>query len=125
MPDTETEELYCAGCGDRCDDLKGDTGLGPCCFELPNPWHRGRDGLYNNTSNDNYEELDEDEDEDNGPSCDHCGSTSWTITASTQVSTEERPGSVICFEWGGLDEPRAHCSDCGRDMPPYYEIEGS
>jgi len=84
MTETATiEQLYCAGCSDPVDEVD-EQRLGRCCRNLPHPWHRGSDGLYNAPSyRDDAEEEDEDLDDgdDERPSCPYCGSSEFTVSA--------------------------------------------
>lgn len=108
-----TETLYCERCGDAAETIAED-GAGPCCHELPNPWHRGADGLYNQTSESPHAE-DEDEPEDERPRCHNCESTEWLATQRQSIDSshnEPDDSTIWIGEMGGLD---VECANCGRE----------
>jgi DNA-directed RNA polymerase subunit RPC12/RpoP len=81
MTTATADELYCAKCSDPAESVDED-GYGRCCHNLPNPWHRGSDGLYTRASaSENAEEEDTNEN-DVRPNCPYCGGRRFRIDAT-------------------------------------------
>lgn len=119
-----TEELYCGACGDPADTLDTD-GHGRCCRNLPNPWHRGSDGLYTRTSESEYFEEEDEEEEGRAqpPHCHACGSTEWLISATQRVRAgEEDDGDTIYYDYHDFDNVTARCAHC-EAVPHDYDLE--
>lgn len=74
------EQSYCARCSDPVDAVD-EEGNGRCCHQLPEPWLRGRDGLFNRTrfSDDVQEDDDDDDDDDCRPQCPYCGEREFRL----------------------------------------------
>lgn len=124
------EQLFCGACGDPVPSVDGE-GRGPCCAALPNPWHLGENGLYNQTSHSNdpvgedyHEEHDDDEPEDFRPRCEHCGSMEWNATASQRIDTTENEyhDESIRYDWDHFDI-QVSCAACGREAR--HSVESS
>lgn len=115
------EQLICGGCGYPVHTLTGF--MGPCCYNLPSPWHRGPEGLFNQPTPPNTNPEDEDEDEDESPEC-SCGNRSWIVTV--QQTVEEGNAETIQFAWSGFEEESAEisCANCGAARPQYIGYEG-
>lgn len=139
------EQLDCAGCSDPVDEVD-EQGLGRCCRNLPHPWHRGSDGLYNATSySDNAEEEDENPDgDDERPICPHCGSSEFTVRAlewrrvsmSQSVSglNDEYDDTKLWFDRADFDDEetldsdrfetsQVVCARCNNDVTLDVELE--
>ncbi len=76
-----TAELYCAKCSDPVESVDED-GYGRCCHNLPNPWHRGSDGLYTSPSASVHAEEEDTDEDDVRPSCPCCGGRTFRIDAT-------------------------------------------
>lgn len=81
MTTVTAEPLYCAKCSDPVESVDED-GYGRCCHNLPNPWHRGSDGLYTRPSASADAEEEDTNENDERPHCPHCGGRRFTIRAT-------------------------------------------
>lgn len=118
-PTTAEGVRFCASCGDPADTLDAEEN-GPCCHNLPNPWHRGSEGLYNQTS---ASEDFEDEDEISRAMCGDCGSERWLVTATQVVGSDEEGGETVYYEHGSFEATSARCAHCDTPMPSHYDLE--
>jgi hypothetical protein len=143
----ESEQLYCSNCSDPVDEVDED-GCGRCCHDLPNPWHRGSDGLYTEPSDSEDaadEDEDEDEDEDRRPTCPYCGERrfrlyahEWrqvTMTGTASGSdNEEYDDSVLWYDSSDFEDhetndardfevQRVECVRCSNDVTHSISIE--
>lgn len=145
MTETATiEQLYCTGCSDPVDELD-EQHLGRCCRNLPYPWHRGSDGLYNTPSDsDDAEGEDENNEGDQRPTCPYCGSSEFTVVAnewrqirmSLNVSglNEEYDDTKLWFDRADFDDDetverddfettQVVCARCRSEVTNDVELE--
>ncbi len=141
----ESEQLYCENCSDPVNAIDED-GYGRCCHNLPNPWHRGSDGLYTQPSaSQNASAEDEDEDPDHRPMCPHCGSSSFVIHArewrqialTAMVSgqnNEDYEDAMLWYDYDDLEDDgtmdtrdfqvsQVVCGDCSREVTGRIDVE--
>jgi len=83
-----SEQFYCANCSDPVGSVD-EHGVGRCCHNLANPWHRGRDGLYTVPSysvdaadEDEHDDGNADTQDDTRPECPSCGFRQFVIRAA-------------------------------------------
>jgi DNA-directed RNA polymerase subunit RPC12/RpoP len=137
-----SEQLYCANCSDPVDAVD-ENHYGRCCHTLPNPWHRGSDGLYTQPS-DTEDAEDEDEDHDRRPACPYCGARHFVIHArewrltelTTTVSGLDNADcdSTLWYDYSDLEDDgtmdtndfeisRVVCAGCRREVAGDIDIE--
>jgi len=145
----ESEQLYCGNCSDPVDAVDED-GCGRCCHDLPNPWHRGSDGLYTHPSfcenAEGEDDEDEDEDEDDRrPVCPHCGDSRFVIHARewrqialtgtvSGFDNEDYEDSTLWYDrddfedegiadGGDFEIQRVVCTNCRNDVTDHVDVE--
>ncbi len=142
----ESEQLYCANCSDPVDAVDEDD-YGRCCHNLPNPWHRGRNGLYTQPSeSENAAVEDEDEDEpDHRPMCPDCGSSRFVIhacewrrialtTTVCGLANDDYEDSTLWYDYCDLEDDetmetddfqisRVVCVGCGNEVTGRVDVE--
>jgi hypothetical protein len=141
------EQLYCANCSDPVEAVDED-GFGRCCHDLPNPWHRGGDGLYTEPSVTadpaDEDEHDGDDEEDRRPECPYCGSRGFQlharalrrVTFAQTVSgyNDELDDATLWYdtddfedveteETEDLEVQRVVCTRCHNDVTGTVDIE--
>ena len=142
------EQLYCANCSDPVETVDED-GFGRCCHDLPNPWHRGCDGLYTEPS-ETADAADEDEhdgdgdEEDCRPECSYCGfrefqlhARAWrrvTLTQAVSGFNDELDDSTLWYDTADFDDveteeteefevQRVVCTRCHNDVTGTVDVE--
>jgi hypothetical protein len=136
------EQLYCSNCSDPADSLD-EQGFGRCCHNLPNPWHRGSDGLYTEPSA-TVDAEQEDNESDDRPECPNCGgmrfrihATEWRRHAMSHTvsgADNERDDGTLwydrdLFDTGDTDESSdfsvetIYCAGCEYDVTPHLNAE--
>ena len=120
------EHHFCDTCGDEVAVVIG--GNGPCCHNLPNPWHRGSDGLYNQPSTEDFEREDheaEPEPEDEEPSyavCPECGRMCWEVTGTQRIEDPENcEGETVYYNPSDF-EVSLSCANC-EHKPRWLNLE--
>jgi hypothetical protein len=140
----ESEQLSCANCSDPVDAVN-ENHYGRCCQNLPDPWHRGSDGLYTQPSDSEEADAeDEDEDPDHRPVCPYCGDTRFRIHArewrrialTTTVSgldNDDYEDSTLWYDYGDFEEDdtvetdgfevsRVVCLSCQNDVTGSVDV---
>ena len=140
------EQLYCAKCSDPVESVDED-GYGRCCHNLPNPWHRGSDGLYTRPSaSADADEEDDTAEDDVRPRCAYCGGRRFTINATewrrhvmshavTSLENEIDDSTLwyerYDFEASDTDESENFsisgitCTRCNQDVSSHVHAEES
>jgi len=143
------EQLYCANCSDPVEAVDED-GFGRCCHDLPNPWHRGCDGLYTEPSETDdpasEDETDEDDEQDCRPECPYCGfsefqlhARGWrrvTLTQRVSGLNDELDDSTLWYDTADFEHietaetedcevERVVCTRCHNDVTGTVDVEVS
>jgi hypothetical protein len=118
--------LTCEGCSYEVEEYADEEArVGRCCHNLAAPWHRGREGLYTETTPRGEEP--EDLDGSGEPECSHCGSTTFEYLEEQTVWRSVLADEGTLYVGDSYDSytsaTRLQCESCGEQYHGNWEYE--